>query len=65
MADTDDQNHQTGINDLVHDSVVADAHSVHGLPAGERDAVRGTGFIRQQLYCGSNPLFFFAGQSSH
>ena len=61
MAHSDDQNHQTGINDLVHDSVVADTDSVHGLLACERDAARGTGLVGQQFYCGSNPLFFFTG----
>ena len=65
MADTDDQNHQACIEDFVHDSIVTDTDSVHGLLAGERNASRGTGFISQQLYCCSNPLLFFAGQSSY
>ena len=65
MSDTDHQNHQAGVDDLIQDSIVTDAYSIHRLLTGERNAARGPWLVGQQIYCSSNPLLFFARQSSN
>ena len=43
MGDTDDVDHQTGVDDLVDDPIVADACPVRGLLAYQSDTTRGRG----------------------
>ena len=62
MADTDHLYYQAGVDDLIQDPVVTDAHPVHGLLTCESDAARGPRLVGQQIYCCSNPVLLLARQ---
>ena len=62
MANTDHLDHQAGVDHLVQDPVVANAHSVHGLLTCDSDAARGPRLVGQQIYRGSNPVLLLARQ---
>lgn len=58
MSDANDVNHQTCIDDLVEDPVVADAYPVHGLLSCQSDTAGWPRLVGQQINRGSNPLLF-------
>ena len=62
MANTDHVNHQAGVDDLVQDAVIANAHPVHGLLTDQSDTARGPRLVGQQIYRCSNPVLFLAWQ---
>lgn len=58
MADTDDVDHEAGVEYLVKDPVVADPDSVHGLFSGQGNAAWRPGLVAQQVDSGADPLLF-------
>ena len=49
VADPDDLDHESVVDDVVDDPVVAYPHAVCGRFAGELDAARRTWLVRQQV----------------
>ena len=51
MADSDDLDHEAGVDDFIEDPVGTDAHPVHAVLSHKRDTAWGSGIVGEEVYC--------------